>query len=799
MELHSLLKRQLKKQYGDLDSVPEELSKLFETISETYRHYDEDRTLLERSLELSSEELYQANTEMRAVFKLFPDIFIRIDKTGRIVDFSSGSNNRLFSDKNKITGSNVFNVIPGELIQKFKDAVQEVQSSNSSSVYEIEIPTENKFEYYEASFLPLHGEEVLIFLRDIAERKNVEKILSESEEKFRKLSNSAQDSIIMIDNNGAISFWNKASVNIFGYQTDEAIGKDIHELIVLSNEKEIAKSRFDQFKDTGDGPVIGKVREVNALRKDGVIINAEVSVSAVLIGGKYSYVAILRDVTERKKAQNELELAKVSAERANRAKSEFLANMSHEIRTPMNAILGFAELLKSHIRDSKLIEYTNGILTGGKNLLNLINDILDLSKIEAGKLTITPEPVNPYKLFNELKQIFWVKVIEKGLQFNIDIDPSVPGGLFIDETRIRQVLLNLVGNAIKFTSYGSVTLSVKTSEKMSDGSVVDLIFEVKDTGIGIPHDQQSLIFDAFKQMEGQNTRKFGGTGLGLTITKRLVEIMEGSITLESKFGEGSTFRVHLYNLNVSALVENTEEDEDFNLDDYEFEKSTILLVEDVEYNRTLIKGFLDRFDISVIEAVNGREGVELCTLHKPDLVLMDIQMPEMDGYTAYTRIRENNDLNRIPVVAVTASVMNTDIARLKETFQGYLAKPVKGKLLIKELSRFLHLKSHDSESELSRLESLKSYHTDSDIAFTKNQELKDLLESEFLPLWFSVKSGMFIDDVVNFAVKVGAVAENFNSKPLLNYCSDLEFNASSFNIERMSQLFNQFPSILEKL
>ena len=217
-------------------------------------------------------------------------------------------------------------------------------------------------------------------------------------------------------------------------------------------------------------------------------------------------------------------------------KVNFLANMSHEIRTPMNAILGFGELLKEQFGESpKFEEYINGIISSGKSLLELINDILDLSKIEAGKLQINVEPCDVRNLANEMKQIFIIRTSAKGIAFNVNIDKHLPHSLLMDETRLRQILFNLIGNAVKFTKEGSITLSIYILE-IKEGSTVNFAIEVKDTGIGIPQNQQELIFDAFQQTEGQSTRKYGGTGLGLTITKRLATMMGGIIKLQSKVG-----------------------------------------------------------------------------------------------------------------------------------------------------------------------------------------------------------------------------------------------------------------------
>jgi signal transduction histidine kinase len=258
-------------------------------------------------------------------------------------------------------------------------------------------------------------------------------------------------------------------------------------------------------------------------------------------------------------AEQALLEAKEAADRANRAKSEFLANMSHEIRTPLNSVIGFSELLASQVRDPRQQNYLSAIQTGGRSLLTLINDILDLSKIEAGRLEINPEPVNLKLLIEEVRQIFAMKVNEKHLEFFVDIDPDIPDALFLDEARLRQVLLNLVGNAVKFTDTGHIAIKAQVVKSETGYStpetrnssptssvqppVSSIRLQIEDTGIGIPEDQIDSVFESFKQQDGQSTRKYGGTGLGLTITKRLIELMNGQISLQSTVGNGSVFEI----------------------------------------------------------------------------------------------------------------------------------------------------------------------------------------------------------------------------------------------------------------
>ncbi|MEA3372367.1 MAG: ATP-binding protein [Campylobacterota bacterium] len=379
----------------------------------------------------------------------------------------------------------------------------------------------------------------------------------------------------------------------------------------------------------------------------------------------------------------ELREAKIEAESANKMKSEFLANMSHEIRTPMNAIMGFTDLLDKNVTDAKGKSYLNSIKSGSKSLLTIINDILDLSKIEAGKLKIEYHNVHLESLFEEIKSIFAFKAKEKALRFELYIDPQIPEVLILDEVRIRQVLFNLLSNALKFTSEGVIELrATAKSTHENDLSVLDLTFEVKDSGIGIPEDQQAAIFEDFAQQNGQMTREYGGTGLGLSIVKRLLGLMNGKIDVESVAGEGSTFRIVLHDVSVSATK--LEDVHQVGMR-YSFEPATIIIADDIDLNRQLITEYLQDFPFTIIEATNGLEAVDALNDHV-DLVLMDIRMPKMDGYEATKIIQSKSD---VPVLALTASVVESEAVEENRIFDTFLKKPIGYSELLHAIGTYL--------------------------------------------------------------------------------------------------------------
>ncbi|MDM8565300.1 PAS domain S-box protein [Candidatus Halobeggiatoa sp. HSG11] len=625
---------------------------------------------------------------------------------------------------------------------------------------------------------------------DITERKQAEMVLESSEKRFRALFEKFPVAYQSLDENGCFLDVNPEMEQLLGYHADEMLGKSFGDFWTEETSSRFPNA-FCQFKECGIAN-----NELYLLKKNGeeitIIINGRVQYDS-----KGNYVrshCTLHDITEHKRMEAQLISAKEAADHANRAKSEFLANMSHEIRTPMNAVIGFSDILASKITDKKHKSYLSSIQTGGKALLTLINDILDLSKIEAGRLEIQYEPMNPQIIFTELQQIFSLKIAEKNLGLIMEIDENLPLALYLDETRLRQVLLNLIGNAIKFTESGYIKLCANKIYTEDDHSKVDLIMAVEDSGIGVPAEQQALIFESFKQQEGQSTRKYGGTGLGLTITKRLVEMMNGHIFVENNPGKGSRFEIVLHEVKVANTQPTVVQDNTFDPNQITFEKTCVLVVDDIESNRDLIKEYLSQVNLEIICAENGQQALLFVEEYHPALILMDIRMPEMDGYEATKRLKDNPNTANIPVIALTASVVALDEKHKIETrgFNGYLAKPVNISDLLNELSNYLK----HTINEVVVPQTTEIDYTINPAEIAKLSELQNRLRQEVIPLLEEVETAIEMGMVAELAEKMIQLGKEYNIPAFIQYGEPLKESSETFEIDYIQTAFERLPALL---
>jgi two-component system sensor histidine kinase EvgS len=623
-------------------------------------------------------------------------------------------------------------------------------------------------------------------------RKRAAERLLFSENRFRVLYQESPIGLMLSDQDGIILDTNKAFRKILDCDSIDIFNTSFHKLIPPEFSA-IIESAVNQLKRTGAaGPI-----EIRLISLKGSEIPVLMSLMLVReLDQKPRVWAIIEDISQRKKFESDLIKARDEATRANRSKSEFLANMSHEIRTPLNAIMGFSELLSEQLENSKHQEFVDIIGKSGQNLLLIINDILDLSRIEAGRLKIDPEPVKPLQILFELERIFTHSAKEKNLKFSVVKDSNLPETLIMDETRIRQVLVNLIGNAIKFTHHGEIILSVKVLDFSDDNLSCNILFEVKDTGIGIPPDQQDLIFQAFMQQEGQSTRKFGGTGLGLTITKRMLEMMNGDITVTSSPGNGSIFHVTLKAVAIAKTYTPISVSSDLVLaKSYIFHDQLILNVEDISLNRAVIKEMLKGKNLRLIEAVDGKEGLEKAIKFKPDLILMDMQMPVMDGYTATRLIKNDSEISHIPIVALTASAMKEEAELIKKLCDGYLQKPVSPGTLMSEIAKYL---TYDAASEITEWEQEETGLNEISLSeVDKEPEYKTSLL--LLNQLKKIREGMIIDEIVAFSIVLGKAGESSDSFKLKTFADTIKQQAESFRIDELMTSFNLLSDYLTNI
>ena len=516
----------------------------------------------------------------------------------------------------------------------------------------------------------------VVTFQDITERKQVQDDLDAQNKTLNAITTSTENAIVMNDNHGNISFWNKGAETMFGYAADEAIGQNLHELIAPAKFLHAHREAFPHWQKTGTGNAIGKTLELVGMRKDGQSFPIELSLSSVFLRQRWHAVGIVRDITERKQAEEVLSQAKQAAESANRAKSEFLANMSHEIRTPMNAILGLIQLILDTPLTPKQDDFLRKAHASSRALLNILNDILDYSKIEAGRLEIFRMPFRVEGPLKDVADLHAAQMAEKGLELFIEIDHDVPQAVIGDAMRLTQVLNNLVGNAVKFTEHGEIHVKAELANVAED--LITLRFSVRDTGIGLAKVQMDRLFQAFTQGDSSITRKYGGTGLGLTICQRLVRLMGGEIAVSSTEGEGATFS---FTVQVGLTSESPSHH-----DPQQLGHSKILAVDDQETARIILKQMLDAWGLESHTAASGQEALTLMAEAERNrcpfnAVLLDWRMPGMSGLDVAQKLQQGAEQGRLThpllVVMITAYDKEELLAQAGSIhLDGILTKPV---------------------------------------------------------------------------------------------------------------------------
>ncbi|MGK5095216.1 transporter substrate-binding domain-containing protein [Deltaproteobacteria bacterium TL4] len=640
---------------------------------------------------------------------------------------------------------------------------------------------------------------------EIEERRHIEEALRENEERFRRIFDEAPIGAAMINLERTFQRVNSEFTKFIGYSEAELMKLTY---LDITHPQDRTESE-EQTQKLKEGRLEQYQMDKRYLRQDGLIVWGRISVGCIkdASGSPLYFLAMVEDITDRKLAEEELREAKLQAESANRIKSEFLANMSHEIRTPMNAILGFTDILYEMISEPLQKEYLSTIQSSGKALLTLINDILDLSKVEAGKIEIELQPVDLRILCQELKQIFIQKMDEKGLDFIVRINPGLPRKLMLDEIRIRQILLNLVGNSIKFTAKGFIGLYVNHYLSEECPEHLQLTFTVEDTGIGIPNTQSELIFNPFEQIKSPHSAQYGGTGLGLAISKRLVDKMGGSIFALRNSNEGTTFNIILDQVEISTdpLVQLDKNSATIDLKAIKFKPATLLIADDVASNRKLIIGYLRTYPFTLIEAKNGLEALSILRTQAIDLVLMDMKMPELSGYGVIKIAKKDPDLKHIPIIAVTASVMKEEEEWVKKLCDSYLKKPIHRKEFIITLTEFLAYDidevSVNPSVDIEPQATKNAVNDGTHFHFPQEtlEKLPALLQflKDQVHEWERLSKILLIDSIEVFADQIYKKGEACHYQELQDWSALLKAQAISFQVDALPDTLGQFPQFIE--
>lgn len=652
---------------------------------------DERITRQQKEQEISqSEQRYKSLSELT-----FEGIVIH-DK-GLAIDCNLSFCKMFGYEREEIINTNIL----GKIIHP-EDAkiVLDYADSGSTKTYETRGIRKNGSIFpleHEGKNITFNGREVrVVAVRDISSRKEAMEDIRLSEEKFNKISNAAKDAIILIDHAGNVSFWNNAATELLQYTAEEILGKNLHDFIAPEKYLEAHRAGFARFLESGEGTAIGKTLELEAKRKDGEQIPVELSLSSINIHGKWNAVGILRDISARKKVETELLAAKKHAQDMNQMKSNFLSTMSHELRTPLNGILGFAEILSECLEDPDYRDYAQTIFKSSQRILNTINMIIDMAVLDANKVTVNKQFVNLIHVVENACESYVSEASAKNLYLKQKLAVN-EANVEIDQMLFTQAMRNLLDNAMKYTSVGGITVSLSRAKVKG----VDCFnITVSDTGVGIHPQKASIIYQAFRQADEGYNRPFEGLGLGLYITKRYVDLLNGEIEMKSEPEMGTAFSIYIPATSDQTMA-GTIATEVKNMDDEpekERQLPKLLYVEDDLDHQQFVEIFLkEQYDISL--AFDGETALKMVKENHYDIILMDINLGSgMNGLEAVGKIRKIPEYLNTPIAAVTANALiSHKNAYLSGGFTDYIAKPFRKKKLLAFVRDLITQKSNVDE------------------------------------------------------------------------------------------------------